>query len=381
MRKTIYFNPEGDDAGGGDAAAPEKKYVPAAELMSSLFAENENDEGDEGGGEGAAAGSAAPAKKKDEAGAGGAAPDFSSALTERYQGKIKSFEDIDNIVKEREEFSKRLDLSKYPDLLEEALYLEKGGDRKAFEKLKKIGKLDEMDHATAVKTIMELEFSDLTPDEIQKQMNRKYPPKPVLPEDATEEEEEEYQKALGKYQDAQLDLKMDGKLAKDRLSNLYKELEVPESYRTQQSQVNTAKEAQQNWEKAVDSILSGLEKTEFTFPKSVGGKYAHEMDADRKAEIKSIMNNLKDAELWGKVAIGADGKFDGGRLAQTIELITNPALFDKIVENAYNRGKKALAAEVKGTQSYEDNSANGGGGEGSENTGDSMLKAMPPSRP
>jgi len=278
----------------------------------------------------------------------GEKPDLSidTFLAEKSQGRIKSEDDLQKILSERDEFEQKVQSFKpheYKSHLAEAIdkFVESGGkDVDGFLRAKDLEpeKLGDMEALLALKKIKEPELSE---EEHKLLINHDYPaPKELSEEEKdlmTNEEIAAHESRNRIATAKQIHLKREAIKARNELSTYKQQLMAPEPA------VNPeAEKAQQDWNKATEKAVSefkGIQIPDET-------PFHMELSASQKADVLKVAKDPNS--LWSSPAFkNKDGSVNMNHVLSVIQFAQNPQLMKVVQENYLAAAVDNLKAEIQ----------------------------------
>lgn len=270
-------------------------------------------------------------------------PDFDSLLSERFDGKFKSYEELKEALESKPEpkEEKKYEDERLNTLLE---FMNKGGQMEDFLSTQ-LTNYDEMSDADLIKAEMKALDKDLTDEDISLLFSDRYK--------LDEEEFEEDQIKLSK-----LKLRRDAKEAKRKLVEEQKKYLVPEKKEEPKPEVpveekkvdqgalsqDELQKRNQEWINVVNEVTSKSDPINFTLNDN-GESFSYTVTEEAISKVKNDMTDL--SKFWTRY-INEDGTEDVERLKKDFLILNN---YENILKAAYSQfrseGREDVLKDIK----------------------------------
>ena len=256
-------------------------------------------------------------------------PDFDSLLSERFEGKFKSYEELKEALESKPEpkEEKKYEDERLNTLLE---FMNKGGQMEDFLSTQ-LTNYDEMSDVDLIKAEMKALDKDLTDEDISLLFSDRYK--------LDEEEFEEDQIKLSK-----LKLRRDAKEAKRKLVEEQKKYLVPEKKEEPKPEVpveekkvdqgalsqDELQKRNQEWINVVNEVTSKSDPINFTLNDN-GESFSYTVTEEAISKVKNDMTDL--SKFWTRY-INEDGTEDVERLKKDFLILNN---YENILKAAYSQ--------------------------------------------
>jgi len=256
--------------------------------------------------------------------------DLNKVLSEVSKGRIKTQEDLEAVLSKK-------DLSKFPEI--ESIYdhLEKKGTIESYFQAKNLGDVQAMDNLQAIRKNLEVENPDLTQNQIDRLMNRKYPSDPEV---ATEDE----------IEDAKIALVTDGRIAKAKLQEFKDSLLVPKQYIEDQTKAQQRQKEVEDFQNAVSITAKTL--PDLTIPIEGDKVFTYTYTDKEKADIEAMGKNaLQAGDFWYEAGLDDKGTFSMTKMLNAMFLAKNhDKVLSKYSQTAKSLGIEELKGQMRNTQ-------------------------------
>ena len=219
-----------------------------------------------------------------------------------------------------------------------------------------LASVDKMTDEARIKLDLKYQNPDLDDNDINGLFEETYerPDKPVLAEDPTTEDQDDYDKELAKWE--KKNKAIDNKIARaskqatKSLTARTSELTLPDITKAEPQptaeQIEQAKKQQEDYLKQVDKGVSEFNGFSTTYKdKEVEIPIAFTIDEEEKKALQPVMRDFNANEYLAKRWIGEDGTFDGKKATEDRYKLEN---FDTIMQKVANEaGSRRLKAHLE----------------------------------
>tara|TARA_R100000664_G_scaffold34200_1_gene54977 strand:- start:4808 stop:5902 length:1095 start_codon:yes stop_codon:yes gene_type:complete len=250
-------------------------------------------------------------------------PSFEELLSEKFDGKYKTVEELQSALSSQSASSEDAFANEQIAKLNE--YVAKGGSMEEFFSTQ-TANYEEMDTENVVKSHMKFKNPELTMEEIG-----------LLYEDTYKLDEDEYTDKEVKL--SKIKLKQKSLEARKELMKFQSDNAIPKTAKDAEAERLALEENQANWRSRVNEGLKDFQEVSFDL-NDKGDKYTFAVNEDSMKYVKNTTSNLSD--FW-KRYVKEDGSEDIGKIAREMAILEN---VDNIVRSAYAQGKSGGKEDV-----------------------------------